>query len=202
MELLDLEPAATTLTGLLHGVRDDQLGRPTPCENTSVAALLDHLMSLSLAFTWGARKSGPDGSPGGGAPPAPPSAENLDPQWRQKLPERLQQLVAAWRDPDAWQGTTQAGGVTMPADQMGVVALDELVLHGWDLARATGQRFTADAQSTAAVLGFTAEMAKPEHAPHREGLFGPVVDVPKGASDFDRALGYAGRDASWQPPTK
>ena len=58
MAMLDLEPAATELTGLLGAVTDDQLGSPTPCENTSVGALLDHLMSLSLAFTWAAQKGG------------------------------------------------------------------------------------------------------------------------------------------------
>ncbi|TML14926.1 MAG: hypothetical protein E6G39_07660 [Actinobacteria bacterium] len=139
MAMLDLEPAATELTGLLGAVTDDQLGSPTPCENTSVGALLDHLMSLS-----------------------------------------------------------QAGGATMPAEQIAVVAVDELVLHGWDLARATGQRFKADPASTAAVLAFTTEMAKPEHAPHRKGLFGPVVETPKDASDLDRALGLAGRDVGWK----
>ena len=62
MAMLDLEPAATELTGLLGAVTDDQLVSPTPCENTSVGALLDHLMSLSLAFTWAAQKRGPDGA--------------------------------------------------------------------------------------------------------------------------------------------
>jgi uncharacterized protein (TIGR03086 family) len=198
MAMLDLEPAATELTGLLGAVTDDQLGSPTPCENTSVGALLDHLMSLSRAFTWAAQKSGPDGAPGGGSPPGPPSADHLDPDWRRKLPQQLDQLVQAWRAESAWEGMTQAGGVTMPAEQIAVVAVDELVLHGWDLARATGQRFKADPASTAAVLAFTTEMAKPEHAPHRKGLFGPVVETPKDASDLDRALGLAGRDAGWK----
>lgn len=68
---------------------------------------------------------------------------------------------------------TEAGGVTMPAEQMGVVALDELVLHGWDLARATGQSSSCDSASTAAVLAFTKASAQPEEADNREGLFGP-----------------------------
>src|SRR5262245_20130592 len=76
------------------------------------------------------------------------------------------------------QGNEPVGGVKMPAGQMGVVALDELVLHGWDLARATGQSFTCDPADTAAVLAFTSASARPEHAVGREGLFGPVVKVP------------------------
>jgi uncharacterized protein (TIGR03086 family) len=80
-----------------------------------------------------------------------------------------------------------------------VVALDEVVLHGWDLARGTGQPFHCDLDSTAAVLAFTSESAKPEHAASREGLFGPVVPVPEDAPPFDRALGFAGRDPAWKP---
>ena len=41
------------------------------------------------------------------------------------------ELAAAWRDPAAWEGMTEAGGLRMPADVMGAVALDQLVLHGW-----------------------------------------------------------------------
>jgi hypothetical protein len=96
-------------------------------------------------------------------------------------------------------GMTEAGGVRMPAEVMGVVALDELVLHGWDLARATGQPFTCDPVGTAAVLAFTSAAARPEQAAGREGLFGPVVEVPEGAPAFDRLLGFAGRDPAWRP---
>jgi hypothetical protein len=56
---------------------------------------------------------------------------------------------------------TQAGGLRMPADVMGAVALDQLVPPGWDLAGAAGQSFTCDPASTAAVLAFTGASARP-----------------------------------------
>ena len=197
MPMLDLAPAALEVERLLQGVSDNRLGDQTPCTGTSVAGLLDHLMGLTLAFTWAADKqSPPEGGPTG---PGPAGSDNLDADWRAQLPRRLSDLVGAWREPAAWEGMTEAGGVRMPAEIMGVVALDELVMHGWDLARATEQSFTCDPASTEAVLAFTSESARPERAGSREGLFGPVVPVPADAPAFDRALGYAGRDPHWTP---
>jgi uncharacterized protein (TIGR03086 family) len=194
--MLDLAPAAYQVIHLLEGVKQEQLTHPTPCTDMPVAGLLDHFMGLTLAFAWGARKAGPrDAS--GTSPRA--DAASLDPSWRTLLPERLDQLVEAWGDPAAWEGVTEVAGVPMPADTMGVVALDELVMHGWDLARATGQPFVCDPVSTAAVLEFTATSARPENAATRQGVFGPVVEVPADAPPLHRALGYAGRDPAWTP---
>jgi uncharacterized protein (TIGR03086 family) len=193
--MLDLAPATHEVARLLDGVSDQRLDAPTPCGNTSVAAMLDHLMGLSLAFTSAARKTSVGKS---SAPRA--AAEHLDPDWRTVLPQRLGELAQAWVDPAAWEGMTEAGGVTMPAETCATVAIDELVLHGWDLARGTDQTFTSDPASTAVVLAFTTAMAQPENAGGREGLFGPVVDVPGDAPAFDRALGFAGRDPGWTPP--
>jgi uncharacterized protein (TIGR03086 family) len=197
---LDLGPPAREVIGLLDGVADDRLGDPTPCADTSVAGLLDHLMGLSLAFTWAARKTTAAENLGGADPQS--AAQQLDPGWRTELPRRLDDLVAAWRDPAAWDGMTEAGGVRMTAEQTAAVAVDELVLHGWDLARATGQPFHCDPVSTEVVLAFTTEAARPENAGNREGLFGPVVDVPQDTPAFERALGLAGRDPGWQPPAR
>lgn len=193
--MLDLDPATREVARLLDGVSDDGLSGPTPCPGMPVAQLLDHLMGLSLAFTQAARKTVPEG----GSRPPSSSADHLDPQWRTVLPRRLDELAAAWREPAAWEGMTEAGGVTMPAEVMATVALDEVVLHGWDLARATGQEFRCDPASTAAVLAFTAASAQPDNAAGRDGLFGPVVPVPEDAPPLDRALGYAGRDPGWTP---
>lgn len=190
VRMIDLGPAAQQVTTLLAAVRDEQLADPTPCAQYTVGDLLGHMVELTLAFRLAAQKTPLDD---GGVPQ--PSAA-LPPDWRERLPGQLDALAAAWRDPQAWQGETTAGGVTMHAAEMAVVALDELVLHGWDLARATGQPFRCDPVHVGAVLGFTTAVAE-AGLEAREGLFGPPVDVPPDAPAFDRALGLAGRDPAW-----
>src|SRR3977135_4194934 len=120
MPTIDLGHAAREVARLSDGVTEDQLAGPTPCPDYPVAALLDHLMGLSLAFTWAARKT--TGIEGGSDQPGPglATAAHLDPEWRTLLPRRLDVLVEAWRDPIAWEGMTEAGGVRMPAELMGV----------------------------------------------------------------------------------
>jgi len=188
--VLDLHPATREVARLLDGVSDDHLSNPTPCDY-DVATLLEHLMGLTLAFTWAAEKSA------AGSQPPQPSGDALDPSWRSELPPRLEALAAAWTEPAAWEGMTEAGGVTLPGEVAGLVALDEVVLHGWDLAKATGQDFSCDPASAEAVMAFAASSAAPDQAASREGLFGPPVPVPEDAPTFDRALGFAGRDPGW-----
>lgn len=196
--MLDLHLAAAEVTRLLDGVTDEHLDRPTPCPEYPVDAMLDHLMGLTLAFTWGAHKADPDeGADASG--PGGATGAHLDPRWRDRLPEQLATLADAWAEPAAWEGMTTVGGATMPGQVMGVVALDELVVHGWDLARATGQEFRCDPVSTEAVLGFTEATARPGEAAGRAGIFGPPVPVADDAPLLDRALGFAGRDPAWTP---
>ena len=201
MPRVDLAPAAGEVARLLNGVRDDQLSDPTPCQGTPVAAPARPPDGAVARLHLG----GPEDRPSRGrhvtADPGWPGPRPSTLRWRAQLPRRLTELVEAWQESAAWEGMTEAGGVELPAEVMAVVALDELVLHGWDLARATGQTFPCDPASTSAVLAFTRESAQPEQAASREGLFGPVVDVPADSSELDRALGYAGRDPAWTPST-
>lgn len=188
----DLGPAAAEAARVANGIRDDQLDLPTPCAQWSVSDLLLHFLELTNAFTAAARKAPFPGD--GSARPA-----QLPPDWRSQLERQLDALAAGWRDPEAWQGEAEAGGVTMPAAVMGAVAIDELVLHAWDLARATGGPFESDPASVQASLGFAAAMSAPGEETGREGLYGPVVPIPADAPALDRLLGYAGRDPQWSP---
>jgi uncharacterized protein (TIGR03086 family) len=186
----DLQPAADQLARLIQGVDEKDLGAPTPCAQWSVTELLEHILGLSAAFTAAAEKRVPS-----------EQGEGLSPGWRVRAAGQLQELVAAWRADNAWTGETEAGGVRMPADQMGVVALDELVLHGWDLARATGQRFTVNERDALACHGFAAAMSEPGQEASRDGLYGPVFEVRSDAPILERLLGASGRDPQWEPPT-
>jgi uncharacterized protein (TIGR03086 family) len=195
MPVIDLRPATDLVIGLLPNVADDDLVRPTPCEKMDVATMLDHLVGLATAFRDAALKDIP---PGGSQPPNA-SGDRLIANWREVLPERLDEFAVAWSKPEAWEGMTEAGSVTAPAEIMGAVALDEVVMHGWDLARATGQSFAPDEQTAEAVFAFTTESVKPEMAEQRANIFGPIVPVSEDAPIFDRALGLAGRSPDWKP---
>lgn len=190
---LDFDPPVRVLRALLLGVDDDELTATTPCPDWNVAALLDHLMGLSYAFALAARKR----IDAAAAPPEP-STQHLLRHWRSRLPVLLEELATAWKDPAAWTGTTRAGGVTMPATEMGMVAMNELIMHGWDLARATGQEFAADPRTLETLIEFLSE-GPAEGTP---GMFGPRVPTDDEAGLLEHALGLAGRDAGWRPPRR
>jgi uncharacterized protein (TIGR03086 family) len=187
----DLSPAADQLKAIAAGVGDDHLALLTPCAPWTVGDLLDHVMGLALAFRLAAEKSF---GPGGSRAPADPSRANLDPDWRRELPARVDAMAAAWRDPAAWDGMTEVGGVRLPAEAIGAFGLDELVMHGWDLARATGQSFAADPGNTAVVTGLLSQLGPEVRA---GGGFGQVVPVDADVAPLDRALALAGRDPRW-----
>jgi uncharacterized protein (TIGR03086 family) len=83
----------------------------------------------------------------------------------------------------------------MPASVMAAVALDELVVHGWDLAVATGQEYRGDEESARRSLEFAGSVGDDPEA--RAGLYGPAVPVPDDAPVLDRLLGATGRDPAW-----
>ncbi|WP_127782988.1 TIGR03086 family metal-binding protein [Rhodococcus sp. X156] len=186
--MFDLAPATTALADLVRGVRDEQLSAQTPCADTSLAALLQHVDGLALAFTAAATKS----------PLAPGASQaELGPDWRVRIPQRLAALAHAWSDDEALAGVTEAGGQQMPGDVAAAVAANEVLVHGWDVAVASSQPFHSDPQLTAAALHFVAS-AVAEHPEGIPGLFGPPVSVPSSAPLLDQLIGLTGRDPAWR----
>ena len=195
MTLVDLEPAARRLGDLVGGIPEELLDAPTPCPAYTVGDLVDHVAGTALAFRGAAVKDQGDATSQG------PSgdASRLGDDWRTRIPRDLAALADAWRDPSAWTGMTKAGGVELPGEVAGLVALDELVVHGWDVARATGQTYDCDAPSLEAVHDFVSQFSEPGQEEMRAGLFGPVVEVPEDAPLLDRVIGLTGRNPAWSP---
>ncbi|MFE5217821.1 MULTISPECIES: TIGR03086 family metal-binding protein [unclassified Streptomyces] len=194
MTMVDLGPQTRILAGLAESVSDDRLADATPCPDLPVRNLLGHLLHLSVAFRDAARKdlgAATDTNPNATLP-------DIGPGWREELPKVLDELADAWRDPAAWTGDTRAGGVDLPGAVAGAVVADELVIHGWDLARALGLPYDPDPDALASAHGFLRAAAADD--PSRGGgIFGPVVPVPADAPLLDRAVGLSGRDPGWQP---
>lgn len=194
--MIDFTTTTDRTARVVAAVGADQLSAPTPSEGMDVTGLLHHLLGLTIAFRDAAGKV--DG-PTTRTPPQP-VAGPLPVGWREELPLVLRELAVAWADPTAWEGMTRAGGVELPGEVCGLVALDEVLLHGWDLAVATGQDYRPAEEEAAAVLPIVTPGEDPERAAaEREGLFGPPLPVPDGASTWERVLALAGRDPSWSP---
>ncbi|MEV0701871.1 TIGR03086 family metal-binding protein [Saccharopolyspora sp. NPDC050389] len=191
-DLPDLRPAAEQLATLLEHVADEQLTAPTPCTEYTLGDLIDHVSGLSLAFTAAAAK---DFSLTGGGPSG--DAARLPGDWRTRIPAQLAALAEAWREPAAWDGMTQAGGIQLPGPVAGAVAMNELVVHGWDIAKATGQQFRCDAASQAATLEFVSMAAAEERS--SDSPFGPPVEVTPDATPLDKLVSLTGRNPAWQP---
>jgi uncharacterized protein (TIGR03086 family) len=195
MPPIDLRPAADRMARLLAGLPDEALGRSTPCADMPLDGVVDHVGGLAVAFTAAGRK---DLGELTSQPPAAKPVE-LEPGWRDRMAADLTSLADAWQAPEAWEGMTQVGGVDLPGEIAGRIALGELVVHGWDLARASGQAFDCE-EATLQEIEATVRQFRGDNDGDIPGLFGPAVPVPDGAPALDRVLGITGRDPAWSPP--
>jgi uncharacterized protein (TIGR03086 family) len=183
--VIDLEPASRRMIELLAGVTDDELAGPTPCAAFTVGDLIDHVDEASQQFAAlaGHRPAEPAGDHG-------PADDRFGPGWRERVGGHVAGLAVAWDDPAVWQGSTAGGSVELPNERWGKIALTELVVHGWDLARATGQPFDLPDDTLRACLDHVAEFV-PE-APFPD-LWGPPVEAAAGAPLLDRIVAITGR---------
>lgn len=189
--MIDLTQACRRTADVVAGVKDNQLAGPTPCEKLPLDELVAHVGGLSSAFTAAARK---DFGPLTDTPPEFGGA--LDDDWRTAYPVRLAELARAFDEPDAWEGMTRAGGVDFPGEVAGIVALTEVVIHGWDVAKASGQPYDVDPGVVDAVLAHVSQIAAEGPV---EGLFGAAVPVADDAPALARMVALTGRDPGWTP---
>ncbi|MFF2655633.1 TIGR03086 family metal-binding protein [Streptomyces sp. NPDC058045] len=184
-----LEVVARQTVPLVRGIPDGRLAAATPCSEYDVRALANHLFHVVVEFTSLAGKGDADFS-------VTPDRV-AEGEWRERFAGAVAELVAAWSEPGAEDGTT--GAMDMPARTVGGMVLLDLTVHGWDLARATGQDFRADEQVTAVLAETVAGLAP---TGRKMGVFGDPVPVPEGADAFGRLLAETGRDPRWAAPAE
>jgi uncharacterized protein (TIGR03086 family) len=183
---LDLHPGADRLAALVRAVPDAALAGPTPCAEYAVGDLLDHISAFAVGIAAAGRKD-VDGM----RPPGPGRAEDLGPDWRERIPDELAALARAWDDPAAYEGMT-GGPLDMPAEHAALVGLEELCIHGWDLARTIGRPFEATVAELDGIDRFFSLFGEQL----RGSAYGPAQPAPAG-DRLAGAIAQSGRDPGW-----
>ena len=181
--------AAAETARVVVGATKTPLDQATPCGDWDLRTLLNHTI-LWTSYSAERRAHGES------------VAEELmskdftaDPDFAQDYEAQVNKAVQAWSDPAAWAGDRNVMGGAMPAADIAAMLIMETVLHGWDVARATGQDYRCGADLAQAVLGTV--QAQGDMFRQYQG-FAVVVPVPDDATTVDRVLGLSGRDPQWE----
>ncbi|MFE7276202.1 TIGR03086 family metal-binding protein [Streptomyces sp. NPDC057623] len=172
---------------VVRGISDAALRAPTPCAEYDVKDLVNHVFQVVVQFQRLAAKETSDFGE------TPPDQVGGSPRWRERLMDEADRLVSAWSAPGAEEGTT--GGMNMPARLVGSMALLDLTVHVWDLARATGQEYPGVDEAVVAELSGAVDELAP--TARKMGVFGEPVPAAEDASPFERLLARTGRDPHW-----
>jgi uncharacterized protein (TIGR03086 family) len=186
----EMAAAAAESARIVGGVRSDQLSAATPCNDWDLHELLNHII-LWTAYSAERRAAGEQ---------VPDELMKKDfvaePGYAADYAAQLDKAVAAWSDPAVWQRDLNVMGTPTPAADVAALLIAEMVLHGWDAAKASGQRYTARDDVAAAVLAAVEANAA---LFRRYQGFADAVSVPASAPVLDRALAMSGRDPAWTP---
>lgn len=170
---------------IISPVQPDQATLPTPCSSWDVRGLGNHVVRDVQQFT--ARAIGEEWE----LQEADLVYDDSQDAYRQEADS----LLAAW----------QRGGIDrmvelpmgeVPATWLVGQQIADIIVHAWDLAKATGQPVDFDPELVQLSLDWAQQNLKPEFRGDEASgrVFGPEVSVPPKAPLHDRLAGFVGRD--------
>lgn len=162
---------------------------PTPCTELDVAELRTHIAGWLTTFASGF--ADPEGRAEAAGAEVPQDAAGAADVIRSAA-DRLDTAVRSGAD----QRPLYLGESPMPGELAMSMILWEYIVHGWDLAVATGQEWNPAPEAAAASAAFAPNMLTDDYqGPGKP--FGPRIPTPNDASDLDTLLGLSGRDPRW-----
>lgn len=170
---------------IVAAVRTGQLDYPTPCPEYDVRALLSHIVG-------GINRTAVVGE-GGSLSATPAMVDGVaDDGWLAAYRTASARAAAAWADDVRLDALVSVPWGTMPGRGALSGYVQETLMHGWDLATATGQQTELDPELAAWTLALAQRILPPE--PRGGDIpFGPVVPVGADAGGYAQLAGWLGR---------
>ncbi|MET8083829.1 TIGR03086 family metal-binding protein [Micromonospora sp. NPDC005237] len=184
-----LAAAAPRTVDVVRGIADDQLDLPTPCRDYVVRDLLNHLFEVVVNFQELAEKRPVEWAE---------KPDHLDDGWRDRFAVETDRLIAAWSDPSTLEGVSP--GMGLPQTVVGGMALLDLIVHGWDLAVATGQPYQPAPEAVTELHALVEQLGP---TARKMGVFADPTPTPPTSTpavttpDLDHLLTQTGRTPTW-----
>ena len=184
-DIAELHAQALDATGrIVRGIPADRWDAATPCAGWDVRALLNHLVAGNL---WAAELAAGgtidgvgtrlDGDLLGGDPAAAYAGSAAA-------------AAAVFRHPGALDAPCAVSYGPVPGSVYAGHRVFDVLVHGWDLAVATGQHYALDPK----LMQACQQIIEPQLEAFRSaGALGPPLAVPSDASDQTRFLALLGR---------
>ena len=191
--LAPLTAALDDGTRLVAAVTGEQWSHPTPCADWTVRQLVNHVVGGNRLFTRVLR--------GAALPPMQDLGRRAQEDQLGEDPAAAyrttaDELVQALGKPGVLAGTFTVPAGTLPAPAIVHLRTVEILVHGWDLARATGQAIPFADELAVGELAFSSDLLG--RIPDGRRPFAPTRAVDGEAPAIDRLVALLGRDPAWR----
>jgi uncharacterized protein (TIGR03086 family) len=176
-----LEQSYDQTAKLVAGLTPAELATPSPCAGWDVRATLNHMLGATWMFTLVNQGQAADEGAG----------DVIGDDARLAVSAAAKENLASWRQPGAFDGDRSYSFGTFPAAAAAMLNLGEVVVHSWDVAKATGQELLIDPAVGHMIYDWAVSIPLDDFRDH--GAFGPEVTVSASASIVDRLVCLLGR---------
>jgi uncharacterized protein (TIGR03086 family) len=180
-----LEGTFIAIDAVLHNVTSGQLDDPTPCESWNVRDLINHIVGGTFFF---AGVAGSEEMSGDGH-----DVDFAQGDYQAAFVEGSQRCLAAFSQEGAMQTMMKLPSGEVPGSRCVWRASRELLVHGWDLATATGQLISVDDALVEQLLETPPGDIPDAIRGDEPKPFAPRVQVADDAPAMSRLVAYMGR---------
>ena len=179
----DFLQVASWVGDLISATTVDQLGLPTPDAGWTVRDLLAHIVHVESTVSTVVDPGNPVSA-----------AEPTDTTWAEVYEAGLSHIATVFNEPGILEKTTTTFFGEMPAGDFITRFTPEILVHGWDLAKATGQDLEGPSEVAERTLK-TALVSNPAEGRNPKAFAAPV-EPPAGAGPTTQLAAWLGRTQS------